>query len=469
MKKSFLGFLLPFFCLTAYSTTIVAAELSRLSFWPGYLDTSNCEPFKDCQKDVLMNVFKRNKHSQFFILNSSSYTSSKLRNYWQPQWGTELGKQPWKVTLNIGLRLYDHYPQGNKGTSGIKLRSSQMPGSPESVYRLKAFHSGVRGVFHLCEIEIKNYKGVCKEGGQTKEVSLEWTQEELFNNAVKQITVDLNTSAKFGLDYADFQVKATTIALGLDAFPTGRERRLIFPGIKMETAPEVWTKDGTKVINFSGGTVDWLIESKMVRLNQRKCYLDASTNVVNFTPDINSPLSITSAQNGKVNKFDIPTAFTLRCDGQYSEPLYTGGQKNWDHLDGQIDIIPKDGILVKGTRAIHTVQNVKIQVDQNQIIKVGTHDKIGLHLPGKTPSSFYVEGSYTPNLECGRDVLPINSDFKSSFGFTEFQREGTDSNLPSDAIGPRSFNKIHWRLCKTPGDFESGEYSGTAKVIVEYK
>ena len=439
------------------------------SYWPAYLDTSNCRPGMSCHRDTI-NVFK-DQYKQFFVLDSGTYSQEIINDGWYIE-SLNANTYVNKLTMHFTLGLYDHNPNGNRGQDGVAL----LTGRGETTdYSLKAFHSGVTATLHLCEVEIygnsqQGYRGRCKASGQTKEVSLTWSNDELFRDAEKTYAVERssNNGLRWGLDYVDLKMNAQSFYLRLTKEPSGRERTLVFPGLKFKAGMSRTTSTGgSYLVKYANGAT--ALYSRMVRLNQRKCYLNADVNDVNF-----GKITISASDSNRINKADIASKLTLNCDGRYTEHLWSGGQKNWTEPNDS-NVNAYTAYTINGTGAIHTVERISITTQGDKVVNVGSEPKIGMGYDnGASDGMLYVEGSFTKGEKCGVNALPINTNLIDRFSFKSFERNADDakpdSNVPVDGIGPRNVGTIFWRLCKQPGDLKkTGTYRSNATITVEYR
>lgn len=425
-------------------------------YWPGFLDVSTCVNGKTCYPELFQNLL----NGDLFEVQKTHLTATETHKVWITGYSSSQNEKVTNGTIAMQLKFEDIANNASDGDYGLYLPTGVS--KERSNYRLRAFQKGVRANVHLCEIAIEHNTNTglkfakCKEN-TWKQESLTWSQQEIINGAWKSFNI--NDGKYWGISYMHLfplaNADGKSYGLGLDNLPSGLERTLVFPQLKLRVDSTTYYNWSNKV-NRSITTYDYVIKSRMVRLNQRQCYLDSDVDVVKF-----GKITVSPGDINKINSVDIPTNLSIRCDGAYSEDLYKGGRAGTPNLDQKVPHPISPG------NAVHTIQSVTINTPDNMILD----NKIGLALGGKKSDMLYVEGSFNKDEDCGVAPLPLKTDISNQVSLKKFQRDDKlDNGAGQGAIANRPLSTIYWKLCKkSEGKVESGKYTGTATINVEYK
>ena len=425
-------------------------------YWPGFLDVSVCVKGTTCYPEMFQGLLNGN----LFEVQKTHMTATETHRVWITKFSSSASEKVTNGTIAMHLKFEDIANNPNDGAYGLYLPTGVS--KERSNFRLRAFQKGVKANVHMCEIAIEHNTNAgtkiakCKEN-TWKQESLTWSQQELIDGAWKSINI--NDGKYWGISYMHLfplaNADGKSYGLGLDNPPSGLERTLVFPQLKLRIDTTTYYNWSNKV-NDATTTYDYVIKSRMVRLNQRQCYLDSDVDVVDF-----GNITVSQGDVNKINKVDIPTNLSIRCDGSYNENLFQGGR------DGTPNLNQKVPHPIAPGNAVHTIQSVTINTPDNMMLD----NQIGLALGGKKSDMLYVEGSFNKDENCGVAPLPLKTDISNQVSLKKFQRDDVlDKGAGPGAIANRQLSTIYWKLCKkTEGKVGSGLYIGNATINVEYK
>lgn len=179
-----------------------------------------------------------------------------------------------------------------------------------------------------------------------------------------------------------------------------------------------------------------LLNPTDTRLNNRMCELRIDKNQIQF-----GSFTLSEQDRGKISS-EFPVKLSMRCNG-YTEELGDAGKKT-----------------ISGEQVIHTISSVHIDTDNKPTI--GNQQRIGLKNNNTVSDKLYVEGSFAPLQECGIKALSIGNNAGNP---SSFDANGQAANDMIDGV----YNTIYWKLCKEPGKVPPGNYTGNAKIKINYK
>ena len=440
----------------------------QMIYWPGYIDNSKClDPNGngECGRDVLN------------LVPNGNGTIYKGEDFW-----AMYNYLPWpgatnnvvKATAFLQFKIFAADTSRSLDSyNGIPLLDGQGHGR-SSGYWLKGLGGGAETDKKVLTMRITfcDWDDVtCTPNTRVekKEFSLSDFTEEGF--ASKTFKFDLyNRERIYGFEVWTANNTNFRLYLPKDARRGSVVRSVQMPGFGITGYVTGYYKNDvvhkTEHINIFRFT-----EHEYTRLNQRHCKLTADPKD-NYFPTI----KLTEDQEGQVAP-ELTTRLLLTCNG-YTEDLTKGGiyDKPFNPGAPPVNKDPDAWKLTKkrifGNDIVTSIQRIYVEgspsvlIDGEQRIALKKYDKANGNVTGEPLQHLYVEGNLEPKKLCGQGkVIKLGQNLI-----------GLPGTLPLDPVNDSkdeklniNYGALYWKLCKTRGKVDAGDYKGTAKVYVIYR
>lgn len=407
--------------MMALTMTITSVD-ARVELWPTYIDNAQCLQGNECGRSELGGINPDQIHQIPNVYNAlTGYKGSSHKVFVQ-----------WEV--NASNKPGDHPQPPLSG--GIPLMTRDFEETP---YVLHGFENTTFNV----QYDRGNYdpNSDTTTWGDQGNLNFDWRQ---VSSGVK-LSVECNskqviTMLRFKM-WTNNGFYLTVDRSKLNGISKQKlnlmARNIYLPSISIRTFLH---RDNDK-----DKVSDWInvFAGQVSRLNDRKCMLKFDPSTINF-----DKLSLSEGQEGKVGSESI-TMLKLECSGfnyndhPYQKPIYD-----------QIYDNPK----INGNNVVHSVVSAKLTAGNE--VNIEGKRKIGLVKDQNTsPSPYlYIEGDVTANQQCGSLTTLELGDLQAN--------PHTFGGPNSDFTGSK---EIYWRVCKKPGEVDSGTYKGSATIKIEYK
>lgn len=439
-------------------------------FWPGYIDNS------ECLEKRANNGPAECGWSNFAPMNNGTSTvfqSNEMEfvSIWRKLWSEYAFNTSLQSQLNYMEVFLTPYIEPNEYHSNVDGGVTKENGIPlytqdkvtQTKYLLKGFGADKQTIkvrYKKCTKINQNYSGKdlldCKFDS-TWHYLPEISFDSLLDPSKWGGMVSLG---KFeGIGAIEVIMGSPDFRIALRGEDHSDVRSLYMPAIKLKM--RMWPKNvyGTSIFaNHLESSVD-IIPGRPARLNQRQCTLDIKpivdfgTEYLDFEDHF-----VGKNQTGKLGR-EIATNLRLNC-GKYQESLIVGGHT--DKVSNAGKYVYRD---VVGNWVTHYVRNVKITPTEK--VNIEGQDRIGLKngTTNQVATNLYVEGSLSPNQECGYNPLKVDP-IGNNQGFASTIKANPRENGDIDWF---NYSTIYWKLCKTPGRMDAGKYRGNATVTIEYQ